>query len=140
MKTASERFDSLLEASRESDAYWAEKALIEYTEEIIARMERQNVTRSELARRLGKRPAYVTKLLRGDNNFTFETVVKIARALGMEFVPHMKPVGWQTRWMDYSPAKSKAQAVSLAVRKQEYSRNVETELTGEEDEVFAIGA
>jgi transcriptional regulator with XRE-family HTH domain len=49
---------------------------------LIARMERLGVSRSELARRLGTSPAYVTKILRGDTNFTLSSLAKIAEALG----------------------------------------------------------
>lgn len=137
----SERFNAILERSRENDAYWVEKAIIECTEEMIARMEEDEISRSELARRLGKKPAFITKLLRGDNNFTFETAVRIARALNAEFVPHLRPQGWGTRWLDYSPAKKDEPAVPLSIKKQNYTREIETTRPiGEENETFAIGA
>ena len=80
---ANDRFNAILERSKESNAYWVEKAIIECTEEMIARMKSGEISRSELARRMGKNPAFVTKLLRGNNNFTFETAVKIARDEGV---------------------------------------------------------
>ncbi len=128
---AMNRFDAFLERSKETDTYWTEKAIIEYTEEIISQMAIQDISRTELARRLGKNPAFVTKLLRGNNNFTFETVVRIARALGMEFVPHMKPVGWQSRVFDLSPTRQ-PQTKPLAEIKQEYAAPEDIH-TGEED-------
>ena len=91
---ASERFNSFMERARETDAYWTEKAVLEFTENIIDQMEIKDVCRSELAKRLGKRPSFVTKLLRGDNNFTFDTACRICRVLDMEFVPCLKPEGW----------------------------------------------
>ncbi len=44
-------------------------------------MELQDVSRSELARRLGKAPSFITKLLRGTNNFTLTTLADIMRVL-----------------------------------------------------------
>ena len=137
---ATERFNKLLDQSKESTEFWTEKAIIEYTEEIVSQMALQNISRTELARRLGKNPAFVTKLLRGNNNFTFDTVSRIARALELEFVPHMKPVGWQTRWMDCSPAKQVEPPVPLGIEKKAYAKEVLETVTGEENETFALTA
>ena len=49
-------------------------------------MEKQGVSRADLARRLGTSPAYITKLLRGTYNPTLETVAKIAIALNARVV------------------------------------------------------
>lgn len=51
-----------------------ERLILEVTEAIATLLQEQEVSRSELARRIGKSPAYVTKLLRGDNNFTLRTL------------------------------------------------------------------
>ena len=58
-----------------------ERLLLDVTESIAALLEKQNVSRAELARRLGKSPAFVTKLLRGDNNFTLRTLSDVFFAL-----------------------------------------------------------
>lgn len=136
---ASERFNAFLERSRETDAYWAEKAILEFTEKAITQMEMKNVSRSELAERLGKRPSFVTKLLRGDNNFTFDTACRIARALDMEFVPHIKPKGWQLRWFAVSPDKEESLPTPLSTKKQEYMAPIEPE-TGAENETFPLAS
>jgi transcriptional regulator with XRE-family HTH domain len=47
-------------------------------------MGEQGVSRAELARRLGTSQAYVTKVLRGNVNFTLAALVKLARAVGGE--------------------------------------------------------
>jgi transcriptional regulator with XRE-family HTH domain len=64
--------------------YWVAGTILEFTESLVREMERQGVTRSELARRIGATPAYVTKILRGKANFTLETMVRLARALGAD--------------------------------------------------------
>ena len=136
--SASERFNAILERSRETEAYWVEKAIIECTEEMIERMKNAGISRTELARRLGKNPAFVTKLLRGDNNFTFETAVRIARALEMDFVPHLRPQGWSTRWLDLSPHEGESKTIPLSKIKESYSREATEELIGVENETFAL--
>src|SRR5436305_12498574 len=74
-------FPELFEQAERHDDYWVAGAILEFTEGVVREMERQGVTRTELARRLGATPAYVTKILRGKANFTLETMVRLARAL-----------------------------------------------------------
>lgn len=71
--------------------YWTERAILSVTEEIFVAMEKRGMQRSELARRLGTSPAYVTKILRGKANFTLESLARIAFALGGEFQFHFSP-------------------------------------------------
>jgi len=47
-------------------------------------MEVNRVTRSDLARCLGVSPAYVTKVLRGNVNFTVDSMAGLVRAAGGE--------------------------------------------------------
>ena len=80
------------EAARKTDAYRAEGASIRFTEELVARMKASGVTRSALAEKIGASPAYVTKILRGDTNFTLDSMVKIANALGCELSIGLQPL------------------------------------------------
>ncbi len=74
--------------------------MLDFTEEIVARMEQLGVSKSDLANRLGKTPQFVTKLLRGSNNFTLETMVKVARQLKSEVRVHLQPEGTMSEWID----------------------------------------
>ncbi len=69
------------QAERHHD-YWIAGAILEFTESVVREMERQGLTRTALAERLGTTPAYVTKILRGRVNFTLATMVRLSRALG----------------------------------------------------------
>ena len=51
-----------------------ERAIFETTELICRMMEESGVNKAELARRLGKSPAYVTQLLDGRTNMTLRTI------------------------------------------------------------------
>ena len=84
-------FKSLLAEAQKDHAYWVEGAILEFTEDMVNRMEEQGISRSELARRIGVSPAYVTKILRGSTNFTLDTMVKVARALDCEFRCRLQP-------------------------------------------------
>lgn len=61
------------------------KYIDEFTEEVCRLMEEQNISRKQLAERMNTSPAYITKILRGNVNFTFETIAKIACALNADF-------------------------------------------------------
>ena len=93
-------FNELFEGVEETLAYKTEAAVLEFTEELVARMESQGVSRADLARKIGCSPAYVTKILRGSTNFTLETMVKIADALDCMVRTHLQVDGTRTRWFD----------------------------------------
>jgi transcriptional regulator with XRE-family HTH domain len=80
------------EAARKTDAYRAEGASIRLTEELVARLKASGLTRTALAEKIGASPAYVTKILRGDTNFTLDSMVKIANALGCELSIGLQPL------------------------------------------------
>ena len=46
--------------------------------------QRRGISESKLARRIGKRDAYITKLVCGNANLLMETMVKLAQALDGE--------------------------------------------------------
>jgi transcriptional regulator with XRE-family HTH domain len=100
MSSTAKTFKQLFEAARKRLAYHVEGVILEFTEEVVARMEAEDVSNTELAKRLDASPAYVTKVLRGSTNFTLETMVKIARALNADVRVHLQPVGTKTQWLD----------------------------------------
>jgi predicted RNase H-like HicB family nuclease/DNA-binding Xre family transcriptional regulator len=62
--------------------YETERLMIGINEEIVAQMDAQNVTRTELAERLDVDKAQVTRMLNGTSNMTLKTLVSVASALG----------------------------------------------------------
>jgi len=58
-----------------------ERLIMQATEAIASLMQEQSVSRTELSRRIGKSQAFVTKILRGDNNFTLRTLSDLLFAL-----------------------------------------------------------
>ncbi len=83
-----ESFEELIAQAKNEDAFWAEKAILEFTQEIFRLMAAKNVSRAELARRIGSSPAYVTKILSGNANFTIDSMVKLTRAIGAHLEVH----------------------------------------------------
>lgn len=70
-----------------------ERCIFEATERLCELMELHRVSRSELAKRLGKSKGYVTQLLDGSANMTLRTLSDVYLALGYEFHPADSPVG-----------------------------------------------
>jgi len=50
---------------------------------ILQAMEKKNVTKADLARKLGTSPSNVTQILNGHRNLTIDTICDIAMALDM---------------------------------------------------------
>jgi transcriptional regulator with XRE-family HTH domain len=84
-------FRGLLEEAQQHDDFWIEAVILEITEAVVRRMDELALSRSELARRLGTSPAYVTKILRGSANFTLASIVKLARALECDVSVRLAP-------------------------------------------------
>ena len=59
-----------------------EKLILEVTESIVEAMLFDNVTRSELSRRLGVSRSHISKALDGGSNLTLRAVADIAAQLG----------------------------------------------------------
>lgn len=97
---ANKTFKQLFNESKKRDAYWVEKAKIEFAEELFKLMERREVNKTNLAERFGSSPAYITKALCGDVNFTIETMVKFVRALNGKIHIHLSGVEDGCRWID----------------------------------------
>jgi len=79
-----ERYRALLAEAEASVDYWKEVAAHQFIRELESRMERQEVSRAELARRLGTSKAYITKVLGANVNFTLATMTRLAMALEAE--------------------------------------------------------
>ena len=77
-------FSAMFQEAEQHDDYWLAGAILAFTESIVREMDRQGMSRTELAQRLGATPAYVTKILRGKVNFTLATMVRLARALNSD--------------------------------------------------------
>jgi transcriptional regulator with XRE-family HTH domain len=90
-------FTELFERYKHDPEYVIEELKLALSEGVEDIMAQQGLTRSELARRLGTSPAYVTKLLRGTFNPTLETIARIAIALDARLSLNLTPCGHSVR-------------------------------------------
>lgn len=77
-ETLTERLTATPEGMR---LYQQERAILELTELVCEIMEEKGVSRSDMARRLGKTKGYVTQLLDGRANMTVRTISDVFGAL-----------------------------------------------------------
>lgn len=72
----------MLEAAKLTDSYWVEKAKLDFSIALDARRRAADMSYKDVAEKMGTSQPYITKVFRGDANFTIETMVKLARATG----------------------------------------------------------
>jgi DNA-binding Xre family transcriptional regulator len=86
-----ERLRRFIDDNRHTPEFEVEGLLLDLNAQLSAAMQMRDVSRSDLADRLGTSRAYVTKLLDGQENMTLKTLVRVANALEMKvdakFVP-----------------------------------------------------
>jgi transcriptional regulator with XRE-family HTH domain len=75
-------FSELIRDARSRDDYWIEDAILKFTMRLHELMQEQGISKTELAKRLGVSQPYVTRVLKGGDNLTVGTMVKLARAVG----------------------------------------------------------
>ncbi len=85
-------FQELLKQIKKSDRYEVEVVRDLVSDQIHRAMVSERISKAEFARKLNTSPPYITKLLQGNGNFTIETLVKIAGALGYKFRPLLIPM------------------------------------------------
>lgn len=113
-----EKYREFLEGVKTSPDYWHEGAVLEFTVDLLRRMEEQGISRAELARRMGTSRAYITRLLGGDANFTLMTMVKLSMAVGGALHIHISDQKATTRWQDVLPQEKAAEEAEAPARRK----------------------
>ncbi|MBQ6452956.1 MAG: helix-turn-helix transcriptional regulator [Coriobacteriales bacterium] len=119
-----------------------EELVLDITSEISQIMSEQDVSRSELARRIGCKPPHVTRMLQGGDNFTLRTLTRIAHALQMELRCTMAPMGSVTRFVHTIDGRKESVRVDGQVcthdrgslRSKQFGRSVK--LSGDDGETL----
>ena len=81
-----------------------ERLVLEATELILAEMERQGFSRTDLARSLGKTKGHVSQILSGERNMTLRTLAEIALALSFRMQLDAEPIAVHSRVRGEIPA------------------------------------
>jgi transcriptional regulator with XRE-family HTH domain len=91
MSSKDESFSEVFSRAEEQDEFWTELASIEFTEDLARWMEERRVSRAELAQSIGTSQPYISKVLKGNVNFTLASMVKLSRALGLRVRIRLEP-------------------------------------------------
>lgn len=102
--------------------YWVESAKLDFMVEINEQMKSQKINKAQLAESISCSQAYISKVMKGDANFTIETMVKIARALNSKLCIHLAQQHEDIQWLGVvsntkrNVAEERAQWASPAAR------------------------
>lgn len=86
-------FAALFQAAEKTEEHWAQRAIVQFTEEPSRRMEEKGVSRAELAVAAGVSQLSITKILKGDVDVTLATMTKLAMAVGALLRIQVVPLG-----------------------------------------------
>ena len=90
MKTQ-ESFDDIWKRVASPEEYATDKNVLRFITELNRLLERRGLSRREFADKLGTSKAYVTRVFKGDSNFTISTMTRLAHALGGTIDIHVTP-------------------------------------------------
>lgn len=98
-------FKDRLNSIKQSHSYRVEKVKIEFVRGITRVMRQKGITNSALAEQVDTSNAYITKVLRGDCNFTIDSMVKIAHGMGATIHIHVADNSASVRWLEKHTSK-----------------------------------
>ena len=76
--------DRVKSSELDQKVFAREELIMSVTEELLIAMERQGISKIELARKLGKSKSFVTQILSGARNMTLKTLSDFCFVLGVE--------------------------------------------------------
>lgn len=71
-----------LAGRKQHDSYWVEQLKLDFSISLEKRRKNAGLSYADLAKKIDTSPAYISKIFRGDANFTIESMVKLSRATG----------------------------------------------------------
>jgi len=97
-----EALTALVETAQQNDSYWVEQAKLDFALALDQRRQLAHMTGADIAEKIGSSVGYVSKVFRGDSNFTLATMIKLARATGGQLDirildEHAAPIVWQAK-------------------------------------------
>lgn len=78
----SKKLKEFIDNAKKTDAYWLERTKLDFAIEMEKRRKRMHISNADIAEKIGTSAAYISKVFRGDANFTIESMVKLSRATG----------------------------------------------------------
>jgi transcriptional regulator with XRE-family HTH domain len=94
------KYSAFVARAKRGIEFWTRISIRDFTHDLLEKMSELNMNNAALAKAAGVSPAYVTKVMRGSENFTLQTMTKLARAVGGKVRIHIAPSDVQTDWID----------------------------------------
>ena len=92
MSSETPTFEDFFNGIRQGDGYWNELAIHQFAEDVFAWMQQKGWSKADLAREMGVSQAYITKIMKGNANFTLASMTRIARVLGARLQVQLVPI------------------------------------------------
>lgn len=84
-------FNELWDVVEDSEEYSASEAILDFTIELENLLKKRGLSRADLAAKIGKSQPYITKVFRGDSNFTIKTMAQLVKAVSGKLSLHVTP-------------------------------------------------
>lgn len=116
-------YKALVRAAKDTDTYWIESVKHDFAFSIHRQIQRHGITNAALAKKLGVTPPYISKVLKGDENLTIESMVKIVRAANGRLHLQVADQADGLRWLNVIPGRKNEFTVNAeAFRKSKQIR------------------
>ena len=102
-----QNFKELLKVAKENWQFKAEEQKLNLALAFNQYMKRLGWNNADLARELGSSRAYITKIMRGDQNLTIDKITEIADALGADAHFHLSEKGAKGQWLEFANVANK---------------------------------
>lgn len=102
-KTLSQLFND----AKTKNSYWTGRAILEFTSDLYQLMKYRGQTKADMARTLNTSQAYMTKVFKGDVNFTIDSMTRLTRALGGKIHIRVVAENVDVRWIDVIKGEKK---------------------------------
>lgn len=73
---------AFIEKSKSQDIYWVERLKLDFALQLEKRRKTMGLSYTDFAKKIGNSAPYVSKVFGGEANLTFESMVKLSRAVG----------------------------------------------------------
>lgn len=99
----SQSFKNRLINLKQTHGYKVEVAKLEFVRGISRLLKLKRISNADLAAKIDTSNAYITKALRGETNFTIDSMVKLASAVGANLHIHIADTTASVRWLEVHP-------------------------------------
>ncbi|MFZ2541864.1 MAG: helix-turn-helix domain-containing protein [Gallionella sp.] len=131
-------YRALVRASKETDSFWIEHAKHDFAFGLNQQLKRSGMVNTSLAKKLGVKPPYISKVMRGDENLTIGTMVKLVRAAGGKLHLQVSDQQDGMHWFQVVSGKRNSFASDAATFQQAQAAVTETDTYQEQEENAAV--